>query len=55
MNAPAPKPPNFAEMCDSWNDQEAFAAQVAAYYALLGAERGRDSIDLSAPRRSEAT
>jgi hypothetical protein len=44
----APKPPNFAEMADAWNDPEAFAAQVNAYYALLRAD---DCIDITEPRR----
>lgn len=47
----APKPPNFGEMADAWNDPERFAAAVAEYYATLRAD---GDVDWTQPRRGQS-
>ncbi len=47
----ASRPSNFQAMSDAWNDPEAFAREVAAYYEQLAAERQPALIDITEPRR----
>lgn len=35
MNRCAPKPHNFQALADAWNDPDAFARELNAYYAQL--------------------
>ncbi|WP_426325694.1 hypothetical protein [Microbacterium sp. E-13] len=51
-HSPAPKPPNFAAMVDAWDQPETFAALVREYYRSLEADRSRDVVDVTRPRRS---
>ena len=52
MGAPAPKPANFAEMVDAWDQPEEFARLVHDYYRSLRAD-SEPSIDITEPRRRE--
>jgi hypothetical protein len=45
----APKPANFAQLVDAWDDPEAFAAQCNAYYTMLAAERAAQARDFTEP------
>lgn len=53
MGIPAPKPANWDELVQTWNDPQAFAIARAKYYSQLRAEHIDDYSDITEPRRSK--
>lgn len=50
---PAPRPTNFDAMSDAWNHPDAFAVELARYYAQLRAEGILDApVDRTEPRHA---
>ncbi len=47
----SPKPKNFDALTRTWNDPEAFALELAKYYAQLAAAAA-PPIDITEPRRA---
>lgn len=52
MTLSAPRPSNWRELVDAWNNPAEFARLCDQYYSQVGAERAAGAVDVTAPRRS---